>query len=611
MAKGGQLREYPSSAPVINISATLNQNIVVRQERTQPCSSSHERPGKNAGHIDLTLNDDDGYLSSDTERGSVVDVTEPRQFHEDDYLDDDQLESLLQSWNEDTGKKAKPATQHLATIPLQEYNGLVAGMAVELSGGHIMRIKQILRLITGDIYLQGLYFKELTELDRPFPQRPKELCWLIEEEADGNVHLEREVPISDVSGVCKVALTNYTWRTFVPAAHDSYICRLVWQKTSEKGEWIIRYLTYEEADDRTRAYASTIRKEWRGETTPYGAETVSTSNLTAAERKEVRRSLKKQRQYSFGDAFCGAGGVSVGAWKAGLRVKYGIDIDKAACKTWGTNFVHSDCYHADFYSWIALQDDEVRVDISHSSPPCQPFSPAHTRSYNQQRDEENSSLIFSAFNMIQKVKPRIHTIEETFGVPSRYKETFLRMIQDFLELGYSIHSKTIACAKYGVPQLRRRLFIIAAGPGEKLPAFPVPTHGPGLQPYVTIKDAIRNIPRRADQHDPENTVFQDGRTRAPYDENTLAKTITCGGGEGNYHPSGLRPFTIRELACLQTFPVQYRFPTAYAKKQVGNSVPPRLAEVIFRTAIKSLQETDDREYNEAVVVDRLGRPWQI
>lgn len=151
-----------------------------------------------------------------------------------------------------------------------------------------------------------------------------------------------------------------------------------------------------------------------------------------------------------------------------------------------------------------------------------------------------------------------------------------------------------------------RSILTSFRPGEKLPTFPDPTHGPDALPYVTIKDAIGNIPRLANNHDPDNIAFQDGRTRIPYDENTLAKTITCGGGDGNYHPSGLRPFTIRELACLQTFPVQYRFPTAYAKKQVGNSVPPRLAEVIYRAAIKSLQETDEKEYmeySEPIVID--------
>lgn len=459
-----QQRKRPSLGPVINISATLNQNIVVQQGPIPPTAARrHGRPvEKKVKHIDLTLDDDDAELSSDTERGSVNDPLEETRFDDDDYLDDDQLQRLLESWDTDTNK-AGPAAEYPATILLEEYNGLKPGMAVELTGDHLMRIQQILRLVNGDIYLRGLYFRRLADMDSPFPQRNMELCWLVEKDADGKLHLEREVPFSAVSDVVNIMLTNRPWRSHIGQAYNSYTCRLVWEKTAEKGEWIIRYLTFEEADHQARTPASVIRRKWRGKTIPYGAEAVDMSNLSTDQCERAKKSVKMRRQYSFGDAFCGAGGVSVGAWSAGLRVKYGIDIDRAACETWRTNFVHSSCFHADFYSWLSLRDDDAQVDISHSSPPCQPFSPAHTRSYNQQRDEENSSLIFSAFNMVQKVKPRIHTIEETFGVPSRHKETFLRMIQDFLELGYSIHSKTIACAKYGIPQMRRRLFIIAAG----------------------------------------------------------------------------------------------------------------------------------------------------
>lgn len=456
-------REFPSPGPVINICTTLDQSIVLQQGSVQPTPTrTHGRPVKKVAHIDLTLDDDDAVTSSDTERGSTDDPQELRQFDEDDYLDDDQLQKLLESWDANTDK-AGTAAEHPANIILKDYNGLAPGMAVELAGDHLMRIRQIVCSVNGDIYLRGLYFKKLTDMDAPFPQRNMELCWLLETDSDGRLHLEREVPISAVSDVVNIVLTNHPWRSNVGDAYNSYICRLAWQKTPEKGQWIIRYLTFEEADHQARTPASVIRRKWRGNTTPYGSEAVDMSKLSASQRREARKSLKMQRQYSFGDAFCGAGGVSVGAWSAGLRVKYGVDIDTAACETWRTNFVHSSCFHADFYSWLSLQDDDAQVDISHSSPPCQPFSPAHTRSYNQQRDEENSSLIFSAFNMVQKVKPRIHTIEETFGVPTRHKETFLRMIQDFLELGYSIHSKTIACAKYGIPQMRRRLFIIAAG----------------------------------------------------------------------------------------------------------------------------------------------------
>ncbi|RAO65089.1 uncharacterized protein BHQ10_001101 [Talaromyces amestolkiae] len=456
MVTGNQQRKRRSSGPVINISATVNQNIVVQQGLTQPSTTRSGRPiEKKVEHIDLTFVDD-AELSSDTEPGSIDEPLEMGRFDDDDYLDDDQLQHLLERWDTDTNK-AGPAGEHPATVVLKDYNGLVPGMAVELTGDHLMRIVQIIRLVNGNIYLRGLYFKRLTDMESPFPQKEMELCWLVEKDAEGKLHLEKEVPVSAVLDIVNIVLTNHPWRFHFRQPYISYVCRLVWQKTAEKGEWIIRYLSFEEADHQARTPAGVIRQKWRGKTIPYGAEAVDINQLFKDQREKAEKSLKMQRQYSFGDAFCGAGGVSVGAWSAGLRVKYGIDMDTAAC---------------------AL-------------------------------------------------------------------------------------------------------------------------------PYVTIKDAIDNIPRLADNHDPDNIGFQDGKTRAPYDENTLAKTITCGGGEGNYHPSGLRPFTVRELACLQTFPVQYKFPTAYAKKQVGNSVPPRLAEIIYRAAIKSLQETDEKEYmeyKEAIVI---------
>ncbi|OKL63243.1 hypothetical protein UA08_01339 [Talaromyces atroroseus] len=591
---------YPRiSHSVVNISTRVSQDIFIHAPSTS-------RNPKEVTHVDLTIENYDGYVSSDTEAGSVAgqeDLSERENtgFNENDYLDDDQLESLLHLENDHS--KVGAQIDHPTTIFIQEYNGLVPGMAVELTDGDFMRVKKILRLFNGDVFLRGYYFSKLMKLPTPFPQRHRELCWLMRQDTDGSILLEKDIAISSVRGISRISLTNQNWHSRVTRLPDSYICRLAWQDTVEKGETIIRYLSFDEADHEFRVPSHILRQQWRETTIPFGSEEVSNSTTARVSRRE--RSLKMQRQYSFGDAFCGAGGVSVGASEAGLRVKYGIDMDEAACQTYRTNFIHSWCYHADFTSWHALHGaDELQVDISHSSPPCQPFSPAHTRSYNVQRDEANSSLIFSAFNMIQKVKPRIHTIEETFGVVSRHKETLERMLQDILELGYSIHSRVLSCEKYGVPQSRKRLFIMAAGPGEKLPIFPAPTHGPGLQPYVTIKDVIENIPRLAPNHDLEYTAFADGIPRAPYDENSLAKTITCGGGEKNYHPSGLRHFTIRELASLQTFPIQYKFPSSYAKKQIGNSVPPRLAEVIYRAAIKSLQETDEKELDsQAIVID--------
>jgi len=135
-------------------------------------------------------------------------------------------------------------------------------------------------------------------------------------------------------------------------------------------------------------------------------------------------------------------------------------------------------------------------------------------------------------------------------------------------------------------------------PGEILPPFATPTHGAhgsNLKPLTTIGDAIRHIPSTAADHDP--SVHFGSGTRIPFSMETLAKTLTCNGGTHNYHPSGLRPYTIRELACLQTFPISFLFAGARgstaARRQIGNAVPPVLAKVMFKSIVKSLRESDE------------------
>jgi DNA (cytosine-5)-methyltransferase 1 len=104
---------------------------------------------------------------------------------------------------------------------------------------------------------------------------------------------------------------------------------------------------------------------------------------------------------------------------------------------------------------------------------------------------------------------------------------------------------------------------------------------------------IANIPPNAADHN-TNVQFDSGPKR-PYSGQNQAKTLTCKGGD-NYHPSGMRPFTVRELASLQTFPLYHSFAGARgitaARQQIGNAVPPVLARALFRTIIKALKEAD-------------------
>lgn len=71
------------------------------------------------------------------------------------------------------------------------------------------------------------------------------------------------------------------------------------------------------------------------------------------------------------------------------------------------------------------------------------------------------------------------------------------------------------------------------------------------------------------------------------------------------HPSGLRPFTPRELACLQTFPVTHDFAGSVfqKKKQIGNAVPPVLAEALLREVRKAMEKADRERSKKGGGVD--------
>ena len=117
---------------------------------------------------------------------------------------------------------------------------------------------------------------------------------------------------------------------------------------------------------------------------------------------------------------------------------------------------------------------------------------------------------------------------------------------------------------------------------------------------ATIHDAIHDIPEGTSHHDVENLLkaWSLAGHHAPYDAHGPARTITCNGGESNYHPSGLRRFTPREVACLQTFPLSFEFGNRNVRKQIGNAVPPKLAEAIYREIYRSLRQTDEQEMRE-------------
>ena len=112
-----------------------------------------------------------------------------------------------------------------------------------------------------------------------------------------------------------------------------------------------------------------------------------------------------------------------------------------------------------------------------------------------------------------------------------------------------------------------------------------------------METELSKIPVGTPDHDVGAALTRGLRSgaKAPYDSNQQIHTMTTGGGEGNYHPSGKRGFTNREFASLQTFPLSHRFSKREVRRQIGNAVPPVLAKSIYREIIKSLRRTDKAE----------------
>ena len=112
---------------------------------------------------------------------------------------------------------------------------------------------------------------------------------------------------------------------------------------------------------------------------------------------------------------------------------------------------------------------------------------------------------------------------------------------------------------------------------------------------TTIAASINHIPDTWPNHD---ITSRQRSTKSPYASNTQAKTITTSGGIGNYHPSGRRGFTAREIACLQTFPLEHMFADGLGitvlRRQIGNAVPPLFAKTLFEHIKKALMQADAR-----------------
>ena len=206
-------------------------------------------------------------------------------------------------------------------------------------------------------------------------------------------------------------------------------------------------------------HKSAPRIQQFGERSTLSTNEGSSSNVNGLASTKRFEKLAKQR-YTYGDGFCGAGGMTRGAFMAGLQIAWGFDMDPSALKSWGLNFPWANRYEMMADHFTILKDEDFRVDILHLSPPCQFFSDAHT--VEGKDDDKNIASLFAVSELLKFTRPRVVCLEQTSGLARRHHLFMNSLVMMFTAFGFSIRWKVLNFADYGLPQKRSRLMIIAS-----------------------------------------------------------------------------------------------------------------------------------------------------
>ena len=144
---------------------------------------------------------------------------------------------------------------------------------------------------------------------------------------------------------------------------------------------------------------------------------------------------------------------------------------------------------------------EQKVDIVVGGPPCQSYSTLGKR-----QNDERANLFMQYKRVLKILQPKAFIFENVVGMLSMNKGNLFKQIQDeFEELGYALQHKVLDAVNFGVPQHRERVILVGFKEKNNF-VFPTPTHGDGLKPYVTLRDAIGDLP-----------VLKSGEKKSNYD----------------------------------------------------------------------------------------------
>ncbi|MBM7700928.1 DNA cytosine methyltransferase [Kurthia huakuii] len=347
------------------------------------------------------------------------------------------------------------------------------------------------------------------------------------------------------------------------------------------------------------------------------------------------------------DLFSGVGGISLGFQQAGFNVLLANEIDKDISESYKKNHPNIRMINEDITKLnieTIFETYKSQTDVIVGGPPCQGFSQKGARKL---FDDERNFLFNYFYKVVAFVKPSYFLMENVPNILSAGNQAFKHEIYNlFEELGYTLDSNVLNAADFGVPQNRRRAFIL----GKLNGALELPKKN---KKNITVKDAISDLAflnsgegkleqsyKVSPQSDYQKLMRKNssvlynhvatkhsqialerlklippGKGREMLPEEHLTKSIYSGTwsrmledspsvtittrfdtpSSGRFtHPFLDRAITVREAARIQSFPDDFIFfgNKSSQMKQVGNAVPPLLAKEIAEVIIQDLKDID-------------------
>lgn len=335
--------------------------------------------------------------------------------------------------------------------------------------------------------------------------------------------------------------------------------------------------------------------------------------------------------------FSGAGGLDLGAERAGYQVRAAVEYNGDAADTMEKNFpdLHSPVIRSDI---LKVPSDQIREaaglgrrespDLLIGGPPCTPFSKSSFwLEWKREGLDPNASLLQEYTRVLRDLKPRLFVLENVYALTYKNRQSrphFERLLKEIDEYGYNFRWEVLNAANFGVPQARPRLFVVGAPKGESLPNLPGASHGGQWErqhvgkadtPHRTAGEALADLkttPERADEvsgqyghllpeippggnylHYTAERGHPDPlfKWRSRYwsfllklDPAKPSPTIQAQPGPyvGPFHWENRR-LRVAELKRLFTFPDDFELIGSRnsIQAQLGNSVPPLLAQTVI------------------------------